>query len=280
MIYLSTFARNQMLHTSTLRDYMQRRCFKMGLYSGSIPASADAAVTGTLICTVTGGGETAKAKKMVRYTPVTSGTTGTFSITLNGVVYTFTDDASPTVAEVCTGLYRLINTAQGATSKYFTTATDGAITAGGRINIPGIYQKFTLTDNTTSLDIEAATAGEDFDYSATATGAGNSISTAVITEDAYGLKFEAVADIASGVIEKLASQTWSGENAADGVVSHYRIFEDGDDQTVAQGTTYFRIQGQVSTAGADLNFRSTTFYSGDTTTISDDFNLTFPASRT
>jgi hypothetical protein len=275
MLYLSTYARNLGLHTSTIRDFLQRNCMKMGIYSGAIPASADVGVTGTLICTVTGEGETSKAAQKIRFTP-TPGTANAaeWNIWLNGVKFTYIDDTTPSVAEVCTGLYNLIRAAIGTTS---------ITTPAGKLNIPGVYGAFTLTDNTTSLDIEAAVAGDAFDYSASVSGAGagtGSWATAVQTADAYGLKFEAVADIASGIIEKLATQGWEGVNAADGVVTHYRLFKDGDDQTVAQGASNWRIQGQVSTAGADLNFRSTQFFAGDTTTISDDFSLTWPASRT
>jgi len=278
-VFVSTYARNLTLHTNTIRDFIERNCMVMGLYSGAVPASADAATTGTLICKITGEGAVVKAKQKIRFTPTTAGTTGTWGINLNnGHIFTFTDDSTPTVSKVCTGLYRLVNTGQGASGKYFTTATDGAITAGGIINIPGIYQKFTLTDNATSLDIEAATAGIGFDYAVAYTGAGNSIATSVITADAYGLKFEAVADVASGTLEKLTTQTWEGTNLVDGVVTHFRIYVDGDDQTVAQGTTNWRYQGNVSTSGSDLNVRSTTFYADEPTQVSNDFAIQWPAS--
>ncbi len=278
MLYLSTSIRNKMLHTSPLRDIINKGCFKIKIYSGAVPVSADAAETGALLCTITSAGAVAKAAQKIRFTPATSGTTGTFSITLNGHQFTHTDDASPTVAEVCTALYRLINTAQGTAAKYFTNSTDGTIAAGGSMNISGLYRKFTLTDNGTSLDIEAATAGDAFDYSATATGAGNSIATSTVVADAYGLKFEAIADIAAGIIEKLATQTWEGINSSTGVASHYRIVADAD--TGVLSTSEDRVQGLVSTANADLNFKTVQFDAGDSQRISNDFSLTFPASRT
>jgi hypothetical protein len=275
MLYLSTYARNITLHTNTLRDFIVRNCLKMGIYSGAIPASADAGVTGTLLCTITGEGATAKAKQKIRFTPAPgSANAAEWNITLNGVKYTFIDDGTPSVAEVCTGLYNLIRAAIGTTS---------ITTPAGKLNIPGVYGAFTLTDNATSLDIEAATEGIAFDYSVSVTGAGagtGSIATSTITADAYGLKFEAAGDVAAGIIEKLATQNWQGVNAADGVATHFRIYRDGDDQAVAQGTSNWRVQGQISTAGAELNFRSTTFFAADTTTVSNDFKLEWPASRT
>jgi hypothetical protein len=277
----STGLRNTALHTTTVRDVFNRGCSKLKIFSGTAPvasgsyAAADAAETGTLLCTITNAGASVKAAEKIRFTPTTAGTTGTWTITVNGVAYEFTDDASPTATEICTGWYRLINTAQGAAAKYFTNSTDGAITAGGRLNIPGTYQKYTLTDNTGTLDIASATAGETFDYSATATGAGNSVATASQVSDAYGLHFEAVADIASGIIEKLSTETWEGTVLFAGTATHYRLILDAD--TGALSTTQKRIQGTVSTANADLNFASGVNFAVDDIKRVNSFSVTWPA---
>lgn len=271
MLYLSTGLRNLMLHTNSLRDVFNRGCAVLKIYSGSLPASADAAVTGTLLCTITNAGAAVKAKQKIRFTP-TPGTAngGIWGITLNGTLVTFTDDGTPTAAEICTGLYNAWRVASGAIA-----VTTPACT----INNPDVYQKFTLTDNTGTLDIEAATSGVAFDYSTSITGAGagtGSWATSIITADAYGLRFEAVADIASGIIEKLASQTWQGTNTATGVASHYRLVLDSD--TGVLSTTEPRIQGAVSTANSDANFKSVQFETSDIQYFST-FPLTFPANR-
>jgi hypothetical protein len=231
------------------------KCYKGGrikVYGGAAaPATADAAVTGTLLYTLVNNAQTSKVKQKIRFTPVTAGTTGTFWIMLNGQKITFTDDASPQVAEVCTGWYRAINTAQGTAAKYFTNSTDGAITAGAALNIPDIYQLFTLTDNTTSFDVEAATSGIPFTYSSGATGAGNSVTETIVNADAYGVEFEAAADVSGGSLEKLSTQTWSGTVAATGNPTYFRRVTDADDGLLS--TTYPRLQGTCSTvAGADM----------------------------
>jgi len=273
MIYESTgYRQDKAEHVREVWNWNGTKCI---FYSGTAPLTADAAATGTVLCTYINNAAVAKVAQKIRFTPVTAGTTGTFSITLNGVQFTFTDDASPTVAEICTGLYRLINTGSGKAAKYFTNSTDGVITVGGRMNVPAIYQKFTLTDNATSLDIEAATAGVAFDYSATATGAGNSITVATVNADAYGLQFEAIADIATGILEKLATQTWSGIATATGIATHFRIVQDSDGGLLS--TTQKRIQGTVGVTGADLNGNTVSFVK-DATYVIDTLPISFPAS--
>lgn len=269
MIYVATAVRDKMLAGENLRDIFNDGCSKILCYSGTAPASADAAATGTLIATITGEGITVKAKQKIRFTPVIgTATAGDWQITLNGVTFKFVGDGTVTIAEVCTGLYNLIRAAQRTTA---ITTPPGAIT------IPGIDGLFTLTDNTTSLDIEAATAGVAFDYSSTVDGAGAGTATfgnAVVTADAYGLRFETDADATAGIIEKLASQTWKGDAVATGVVSHFRLVRDAD--TGVLSTTEPRIQGSIGVSGADMNFNTVQWVTGATYTVNV-FALAFPA---
>jgi hypothetical protein len=271
MIYLSTYLRNLMLHTSCLRDVFNTGCSKVNVYSGTVPASADAAATGTLLCTLTNGGSAVKAAQSIRFTP-TVGTAngGVWGITLNGVSATYTDDGSPTAAEICTGLYNAWRVASG-----LIAATTPACT----INNPKVYGKFVLTDNTGTLDITASVSGIGFDYATTITGAGagtGSWATSIQTADSYGVKFEDVLDITSGVIEKLASMTIQGTNVGTGTPTYYRLVLDGD--TGALSTTAARVQGSVATANSDMNFPSTQWTTDDIQFLKT-YSLTFPASR-
>ena len=269
---ISTGARNSMVHTNSLRDIFNRGCSKIKIYSGSIPATADAAETGTLLCTITNDGASVKAAQKIRFTP-TPGTANAavWSITLNGTTVSFTDDGSPQPAEICTGLYNAWRVASGAIA-----VTTPACT----INNPDVYQKFTFTDNSGTLDIEAAVAGVAFDYSAAVSGAGAGTGSwgtpTVVTADAYGLRFEAIADVASGILEKLTTQTWRGTNVATGVATHFRLVLDSDDGTLS--TSQPRFQGGVSTANSQLNFDSVQFVEGNIQYVSDDFEITLPAS--
>jgi hypothetical protein len=271
MIFESTGLRNQKLHTLDFRSIFNRGCAKLKIYAGALPASADAAETGILLLTITNNGATVKAKQKIRFTP-TPGTAnaGVWGITLNGTLVTFTDDGSPTATEICTGLYNAWRVASG-----LIAATTPACT----INNPDVYQKFAFTDNTGTLDIEAATAGVAFDYAASISGAGagtGSVATAVITADAYGLRFEDAADVASGILEKLASQTWKGTIGVSGVATHARLILDSDSGTLS--TTEPRLQMGVSTANSDLNFAGgVQFTAGDIRELSA-FPVTAPAS--
>lgn len=273
MIRLSTGLRNQWLgNKKSLRDIFNFACSKINIYAATaLPATADAAVTGSLLATITRASVTTKAKKKIRITP-TAGTANAaeWNVTLNGVKITFVDDGTPSATEICTGLYNAIRAAADTTA--FTTPSC-------KLNIPDLYGNFTLTDNTGTLDIEAATSGEDFDISVSVSGAGagtGSMATSTTTEDAYGLKFEAYTDIASGILEKLSTDTWSGVAAADGTAVYARLVLDSD--TGVLSTTEPRIQGQVAVSGGDFNLSHIDVVTGETVTIST-FTLTLPAAK-
>lgn len=241
-----------------------KKCFtggKIEIRSGAAPATADAAATGTLLYTIVNAAAVVKAKQKIRFTPVIgTATAGDWHITLNGISHKFTGDGSVTIAEVCTGLYNLIRAAQRTTA---------ITTPPGTITIPDIDGLFTLTDNGTSLDIEAATAGVPFSYSSSVDGAGAGTATfgnAIVTADAYGLQFEDAADVTLGALEKLASQTWSGVVVADGTPGYFRLVTDGDAGGLS--TTLARFQGNVSTvAGSDMTITHATVSIGETINV-------------
>ena len=220
-----------------------KKCFTGGLvkvYSSPVPATADAAATGTLLYTLTNDAATVKAKQKIRFTPVPgTAAISDWSVTLNGVKFSFTTDGTPSVAEICTGLYNLIRAGINT-----TTIT----TPAGAITIPDVTAAFVLTDNATSLDIEAAVAGVPFTYTPAVAGSSpgtGSWTTAITVSDAYGLQFEDASTIESGVMEKLSTQVWAARAVADGTPAYYRIVRDGD--TGALSTTEERMQGVVST---------------------------------
>jgi hypothetical protein len=80
---------------------------------------------------------------------------------------------------------------------------------------------------------------------------------------ATGLTFDAAA--ANGAISKASAETWSGVNAATGTAGYYRFVAPGD--TGALSTTEARLQGDVGTAGKELNLSSVNLTSGATQTI-------------
>ncbi len=218
---------------------------KIEVYSAPVPSTADGAFTGTKLYTLTRNGLTVKAKQKIRFTP-TPGTANAaeWNITLNGVKFTFIDDGTATIAEICTGLYNLIRAAIGTTS---------ITTPSGKLNIPDVFGAFTLTDNATSLDIEAAVAGVPFEYSASVSGAGAGtgvLATAEQVADAYGLQFEDSTGVSAGELELLAGLALSGKCIAAGNPAYFRIITDAD--AGAQSSTLSRVQGLISVAaGSD-----------------------------
>lgn len=78
-----------------------------------------------------------------------------------------------------------------------------------------------------------------------------------------GLTFDTAA--ADGAISKNAAETWSGVNAATGTAGYYRFVAPGDDGT--SSTTQARLQGEIGTAGKELNLSSVSLTSGATQTI-------------
>lgn len=80
---------------------------------------------------------------------------------------------------------------------------------------------------------------------------------------------------ASGLLPKSTSEVWSGVNVATGTAGYYRFY--ANDFTTGASTTAARVDGAVSTSGAQLNMSSTALVSGATLTL-DSFTLTLPAS--
>lgn len=272
MISLSTGLRNKLQASKSLREILNRGCAKLIYYGGAAaPATADAAATGSQLIVFTNDSATVKAKQKIRFTP-TPGTANAaeWSITLNGTKVSFTDDGTPSVAEICTELYNAWRAASGATAVTTPSCT---------INNPDVYQLFTLTDNTTSLDIESSTAGISFDYSAAVEGAGagtGSWATSEITADAYGIQFEAAADVSSGIMELLSTQTVSGLGLVAANAVYWRLVLDADDGTLS--TTQDRIQGSIATANADIIMTGTTLVVVGATYTLDTLPITIPAS--
>jgi len=264
-LYVSTGARQSLLKGDSLRDMFNRNTALIKVYSGAAPATADAAATGTLLVTISAASATAGTKQKVRFTPTAGdATTNTWTITLNGVAHSFVDSGSLSPTQICTGLYNLIGAGNGS----------AITTPAGTINIPQLNARFALTDNTGTLDIEAATLGMSFEYTATVSGGGTGSWTTAVQAAHAGLDFELASDVASGIIEKLSSQTWSGVAGATGTAGYFRLVQYAD--TAALSTSQIRLQGTVNTSNADLNMSKVNVVTGETHTITT-FSITAPA---
>jgi uncharacterized protein YbjQ (UPF0145 family) len=257
MIQLSTGLRNSLLGTNSLADILADGVIK--IYTGSAPASADDAITGQELVTITKNSATTKVAKKVTLT-VTVANSEDYIITLNGVELTYTSDTDATADEISAGLKTLIDDAQG-------------LGANGVINVPKLYGLFTVIDvsgGTGQITIEAVNAGVDFDIEVS-----SNISLEIDRESAYGIHLDPNG-IANGIISKKGSEIWSGVCSLSGVAGYFRFIKDDDDGT--SNTTAYRIQGSVGTSNADMLVTSVNFASGATQTV-DSGTITFPASR-
>ena len=95
--------------------------------------------------------------------------------------------------------------------------------------------------------------------------------TISVSSGGTGLTFAATA--ASGAISKNGGETWSGTIAQTGTAAFYRFVASTD--TGAASTSEPRVQGEVGTAGKELNLVSVSLTATNTLTI-DNFSIGIP----
>jgi hypothetical protein len=219
------------------------------IYSGTAPASADDAATGTLLVTLSkasgevspGEVSTAKEAKDVIGSHALN---ETFTLTVNGTAYTFTCGAAETDITVAAQLAALVDGdpmvgahASGTATIYLFSKIKGltfTVAKGGS----GTH---TLTDDT------------------------------VANVDADTLNFGSAA---LGVLSK-NGDVWSGVAVANGVAGYGRLVKSNDDGLLS--TTQPRLQGNAATSGQEITLSNTTITAGATQTI-DVGTITVPAS--
>ena len=91
--------------------------------------------------------------------------------------------------------------------------------------------------------------------------------------DTIGVSFDAPV---AGVVAKAVAQTWAGTALATGTAGWYRLFEAGGNPAILS-TTESRIDGNISTSGANMNMSSTSVTIATVQTVST-FTVTLPAS--
>lgn len=109
---------------------------------------------------------------------------------------------------------------------------------------------------------------------ATASAAATGTLLCVVSNDSsgVGINFSGVA--VGGVLQKSATEVWSGANTAAGVAGYYRHVASGD--TGAESDTEPRLQGVIGVAGADMNMTSVNMVEGATQTV-DYYTVSLPS---
>jgi hypothetical protein len=247
-----------------LRNYLLgkgsfRKCFEdalINIYSGSAPASPDAAATGTLLVTLTknagavsAGERSTPHRYKVNIASHAPGEIFQFDLTADGVAshitYTNTPDAgdadtvAKAIAQLINDVPQLDGIAEGA---------NGNLYVKGRIDGLAV---------TLAKDVGATTG------------------TMTVTEVEAAGRSDAIqfGPPASGVISK-ESNTWSGPLLAEGTAGYYRLVTSSDDGTLS--TTQPRHQGTVSSSGAEINASSAVLRGIGAVITLESFSVTFP----
>lgn len=230
---------------------------RLMIYSGSVPASADAALVAgyTLLCQVSLGSGTWVAETQSYGTITVGGSAGTVSsITVDGKEILGTScayvDSTTNLATLIAATINAYSPVLGA--EYYATSSSSVVTitalSGTGTSPNGLVVAASVTGSVTATPANMANG----------------------SAGAYGLTY---GGSPTGVLSK--SGVWSGVNVASGTATYFRLLGAAADAG-ALSTSLIRIQGTCGVVGADYNMSSTTLTSGYTHTV-DGFNLTFPA---
>lgn len=243
---LSTGLRNYLLKEGSYDDAFRNGIIQ--IFSGAQPSSADAATTGTLLCTISNnsGAVTSEVLSSGTLTLTGGGSGSVNTLTVNGVeimgaAVNFDATLTQTAADVAAQINRY-----KSNPDYFATSSGAVITITALRGTGTAPNGFAVAATTTTI----TTSNTAF--------AGG-------VAPVNGLLF----DVASGgVMNKLSTQTWSGTNAATGTAGWYRQYGSVSDAGGLDSTaSTIRMDGAVATAGAEMNLNSTAFVSGAVTTL-------------
>lgn len=232
---------------------------KIQVYSGTMPANADDAVSGVLLATFTdnSGAHTAEVKASGTVT-LTGGASGSVNtVTVNGVniIPSGAVAYNGSLAQTAADLAAAINKDQSSPD-YFAQAAGAVVTIYAMPGAGAAPNTFVVTGTLTTI---TATYGN----------------MAGGVSAVNGLKFAAPA---AGVMAKDTAQTWSGLAVASGVAGYFRFLNGVADAGAADTLEAFiRFQGDIATSGSAINLVSTQFTSGAPNSISA-FQFTYPAS--
>jgi hypothetical protein len=253
---LSTGLRNFLAKEGGLGDALSGGIIE--IYTGPQPASADAAPTGTLLCTITSAGATVTPEVLATGTvTLTGGASGSVGpITVNGVdiLGGATVPFNSTLAQTASDIATAINRAKTA-PEYTATASGATVTISALPGTGASVNGFVVSATTATI---TATTGN----------------MAGGVNGANGLKFDPAV---GGVLSKQATQTWSGTNAATGSAGWFRQYGSvADPKTVDSAGTTIRLDGAIATSGAEMNLNSTALTTGAVTTLAN-WSMLIPA---
>ena len=248
---LSTALRNFLMHNGSFKRAFQGG--KLLIYSGSQPTDADTAASGTLLRTITlaSGARTDETLATGTVELLTGAAGSVDTLTVNSVAILpaavpFNTSLSQTATDVATAINDNLTVPEYTASAAGTVITIKA--APGTGTGPNGYVVASTCTTITKTDTNMAGG----------------------VAQANGVTFGGAT---SGALVKAG--TWSGSSSASGTAGWFRLCgSEADDQTAR--TDKLRLDGNISTSGANLNMSSTIITSSTTTTI-DTFTITEPA---
>lgn len=239
-----------------------KRAFAGGsilIYTGSQPAAADGAVSGTLLVTITKSSG-ALTKEVLATGSVTiagaSGSIDTIKLAIGGGTafdilggsVAFDTDINTTATKVAT---QINNNPANIYVTASTTGASGVITFTTKPGMGATANGWVPSGTGTTLTV------------GTAVNIGSGVAG---VSHANGLTW---GDASAGALVKNPLETWSGVAAATGTAGWFRILGSVNDPGTADSSElYIRLDGSVATSGADLNLSSTAITSGATETLS------------
>lgn len=255
---LSTALRNAILNKGSVADSLTGG--KIKVYSGAQPATADAAPTGTLLAVISDNSGSLTAEVQASTTITLAGSSGSVNtLTVNSVAIIDAAVAfNASLTQTAADLAAAINAKQ-SDPKYEATSSGAVVTLKAARGMGATANTLAVAAGTTTLTATIANTG-------TLAGGVTAVN---------GLKFGSAA---AGVLSKLATQTWSGVAVATGTAGWFRFESAVADSGALDSTEVdVRLDGAISTSGAQLNMSSTSIASGATQTITS-FPITLPTS--
>ena len=225
---------------------------RIAVYTGTQPAAADDAVSGTLLVTLTKGGGAFTAETLPQWKFTISGASGSIdTVKIGGVeclsgAVSFASDLTTTATAVAANI-----TANFGFPDYRATASGSSVTITGPVGSGATLNDLSVVVTSTTLTVA---------YNDTGT-TGAVFTTGVTCVNGCNFQFPA----ASGVLTKETTD-WSGIAVATGTAGWFRIYSDSTD-TQGSSTEFKRLDGAISTSGAELNLSSTAITSGGTFSI-------------
>jgi len=242
----STAARQYMADDGSLRDAFGNG--RIEIYTGAQPASADAAVTGTLLCTITNASGA-----------LTNEVLSTGSLTLNTGAAGSVDTLTVNGVEI-----------MGSSTPFNTSLTQTAADIAAKCETYRSFVEYEVTASGAVITIKArrGTGASPNGFVVAATYTTITGTPANMAGGVTAINGLSLGPAAAGVISKLSTQTWSGVNGNTGTAGWYRWYGSvADAGALDSALVFIREDGAISTAAAELNMPSTALTATATTAI-------------